>query len=93
MRTKTLTLKSTVDALIAGDPMELAITTKGTLPNGNLRSISQVVKVLDDALQKRLKRQVKPGDEVLLTIATEFGAKQIRSFVMAFERVSAPART
>jgi hypothetical protein len=61
----------TVTGLEEGDPALLGFYSVLTLRNGTRRRIAQVVRVVDEDLLRRLRVEVKPGDEIRVSTTVD----------------------
>lgn len=92
-----ITTTATVVAVAAGDPPSLTTIKRAVNPQGIARHIMQKVAVRDEALFERLCVEVAKGDEIRVTLVTDWSATDytmsLVDFVRAVEDVpAAPAR-
>jgi hypothetical protein len=84
LRRDEVTSKVRVTDLIVGEPVQLLITQSVLRPDGKARSITQKVRVLDAQLASRLAQEVRPGDEIQVTIVTEWTDSSYSTHVCAY---------
>ncbi len=84
-----ITTTATVVAVAAGDPPSLTTIKRAVNPRGIARHITQKVAVRDDALFKRLCAEVSPGDEIQVTLVTDWSATDYMMSLVAFASLTA----
>ncbi len=88
---KGTTTTATVVAVTAGDPPSLTTIKRAVNPQGITRHITQKVAVRDDALFQRLCAEVSPGDEIRVTLVTDWSATDYMMSLVAFAKGTADA--
>ena len=90
------TSKVEVLDIIAGEPAYLLIAQHATRRDGKQRTITQKVRVLDATLFSRFSATVNKGDEVEVTIVTEWSKRGYTTHLSDFRSLphsSAPNQT
>ena len=70
-----------------GHPFLLGFFSALNLRNGTQRRIGQVVRVLDDRLNQRLRTEVKPGDEIRVFTDVDNNVADCPAFLKDFCKV------
>jgi hypothetical protein len=78
--------------IVAGDPPAIVTYEQFRLPSGGVKNFTQEVPVLDAALYQRLLREVQVGDEVQITVVTEWGQSGVPHYLTDFARVPLPTK-
>jgi hypothetical protein len=74
--------------MIAGEPASLLIAQPAARPDGKRRTITQKVRVLDAALFSRLCATVNKGEEIEVTIVTEWSKQGYASHLSDFRVIA-----
>ncbi len=73
-----------VTDLIPGDPPALVTVKRAVNSQGNVRHITQRIAVRDRSLAQRLFAEVRPGDEITLTLTTTWAAESYETDLCDF---------
>ena len=68
-------------------PPAVMVLEKGRMPDGTVRSSSQLISVPDQILFSRLLKLVRIGDQVEITVTTEWDECGYRSYLSDFAAV------
>ena len=90
METTKATIQATLLDLLPGNPPAL-LYEKKTRYKGGSRLFTQKVNVPDTALFQRLCHEVSKGDEIKITVTTEWHEDHSAVYASAIEAVSASA--
>lgn len=78
-----------VAAMIAGEPLQITLAQRVVRPDGKQRSITQKVRVPDSLLALRLNGEVKLGDEIEVSIVTEWTENGYSTYLSDYRLISA----
>lgn len=84
-----VTTTVTVAGLNAGNPSSLTTTTRAVNSQGIARHITQRVAVRDADLFQRLCAEVSQGDEISVTLVTDWSATDYRMSLVDFAKLTA----
>jgi hypothetical protein len=76
--------------IVGSDPPAILTYEQFPLPSGGMKGFTQEVPVLDRALFERLLREAAVGDEVEITVVTEWGTPGAPHYLADFVRIAAP---
>ena len=74
--------------IIAEDPASLLIAQRAVRSDGNVRTVTQKIRVQDTAILSRLTAMVQKGDDIEVTIVTEWSKSGYATFLSDFRAVS-----
>ena len=84
IRRDEVTSKVKVLDILVGDPAYLLTAQSAARPDGKVRTITQKVRVLDTSLLSRLTASVEKGDEIEVTIVTEWAKSGYSTYLFDF---------
>jgi len=90
IRREEVTSKVEVLDIIAGEPTYLLTAQRAARPDGKVRTITQKVAVLDASVLHRLYENANKGDEIEVTIVTEWSKNGYSTYLFDFRPISAP---
>jgi hypothetical protein len=86
---ETLTLRVCVSGLVETDTPQLAFSKRLSRKGGKEKIYTQMVTVTDPFLLARLREEVEPGDELDITVETDWSAEGVPTLLTGFSRVDA----
>ena len=91
IRRDEVTSKVKVVDIQVGEPAYLLTAQCAARPDGKVRTITQKVRVLDTALLSRLTASIEKGDEIEMTIVTEWSQTGYSTYLFDFRAIPAQA--
>lgn len=79
-----VTVRGTVTGLVPGSPPTLAFYQRLSVMGGKEKTFTQWLKVPDDDLFRRLQEQVRPGDEIEVTVTTDWDDEDYDTYLTDF---------
>jgi hypothetical protein len=86
LQTESITRPVKVLDIVPGPPPAILTYERLRLQGGGTKPFMQQVPVLDDVLSLRLLREVAVGDEVRITVVTEWGQPGLPHYLADFTR-------
>ena len=87
-RREEVTSRVKVLDIIIGDPASLLIAQSAVRPDGKVRTITQKIRIQDAAVLSRLAATVNKGDDIEVTVVTEWSKSGYSTSLCDFRAVS-----
>ena len=92
LKTESVTRPVRVLDIVPGPPPAILTYERFPLEGGGEKFFTQKVPILDDALYERLRREVAAGDDVEITVVTEWPKPGSPMYLASFARLQLPAQ-
>lgn len=90
LETKITTIHATFNHVKPGNPPSVSLNKVLTRPDGKQKYVSMSIPVRDRLMVARAEKELRPGDDVEVTIETRWAEEGIPKTLLSFAKVPVP---